>query len=209
MTKFRYVVIGLLLGFSLSAMSEPIKCNIGQSDVDKLVCTTPELRQANYLLGLAYDEALHRVNVEEKSRLVNEQVQWENNNRNSCSDKDCLARSYASRILTITLNKEVVVKGISPTQAADRLADLKKDFQRMKIPLNIESCDAMAEVWQKIPSDPIWGTSYGAICNMPLTRAKVMACDDYMVGTFHALIGGVFSTFDLANFIATYCKPGG
>jgi len=66
---------------------------------ERLICSNKELSEADVQLAQVYKAALKK--AADKSSLKQAQALWLKNERNACSDADCMLRVYGERIATL------------------------------------------------------------------------------------------------------------
>lgn len=83
-------------GTSGSEVQPSFDCKRASSHAEQLICTSPELAQADRELQQVYEQALGVVG--DKDALRHNEIEWIRDVRDACSDEPCLGSAYRSRI---------------------------------------------------------------------------------------------------------------
>jgi uncharacterized protein len=96
----KYTLLALFfLTFSLQSHSASFDCAKAKSFIEKEICSNQELGSLDEKLAESYKNAISsRSNA---SDITNEQRKWLREVRNTCTDTNCLVKSYQSRIKEI------------------------------------------------------------------------------------------------------------
>ncbi len=122
MTKHKQLftlTTSILLSFTLIAPSHAASfdCTKAKSWTEKTICDTRQLSNLDDLLGSSFKKALATSNS--KTTLKNAQHDWLINERNSCTDVECLKAAYTSRIAVLN---EMVASAEAPAPSTTEKA---------------------------------------------------------------------------------------
>ena len=99
----RQQTLPLLLACSLllpvASHAASFNCAKAKLDVEKLVCNTSQLSNLDDLLAVSFKKAL--ATSAKPKTLKAEQEAWLTEERNNCSDVDCIKAAYTTRIAAL------------------------------------------------------------------------------------------------------------
>ena len=95
----------LLLCFSANAVADQyatsFNCTKASSQIEKTICRTKALADADIELGLIYKKLFSNLQASERKQLKEEQIEWLKTRNNSCLapvDVTCMQALYSQRI---------------------------------------------------------------------------------------------------------------
>jgi uncharacterized protein len=106
---------GILLSVALIAPSHAASfdCKKAKSYAEKTVCSTPQLSNLDDLLAASFIKVMN--STSDQKTLKAEEHDWLVNERNVCTDVDCLKTAYKSRIAVLN---DLVASAETPTHSS-------------------------------------------------------------------------------------------
>lgn len=96
----RALALTCLLALWVSAVATPchaiMDCSRARTNVEKLLCSSDRASAADQQMALAFRGAFARTG--NRTRLLDEQKQWQDSVRDRCVDVTCLLRVFRERI---------------------------------------------------------------------------------------------------------------
>jgi uncharacterized protein len=106
-----------------SKINPSFDCAKASTNIEKMICSDPNLSKLDYNLNALYKEKRSILNGLEADALISTQKRWISN-RNSCSDVICLKTSYESRLSQIDSDFS--------SESADEMAREADELARFK-----------------------------------------------------------------------------
>lgn len=111
---FARIICGSALALlAISAHAASFNCSKAESQVERLICSTPVLSRLDEELAVVYREALSKVDDPAGLRVL--QRSWINNTRNRCIDPQCIESAYRMRL--VDLRSRIPTPGLAPTSS--------------------------------------------------------------------------------------------
>ena len=107
-----FAVVTACVLLSSTAYAASFDCTKAKSWTEKTICDTRQLSNLDDLLGSSFKKAL--ATSSSKTTLKNAQHDWLINERNRCTDVECLKTAYTSRIAVLN---EMVASAEAPAPA--------------------------------------------------------------------------------------------
>lgn len=188
-------------------------CTKAQTQVERLICTTPRLSALDAALGAAYQGALQRADDAKKRRLLAEQRQWLKSVRNVCTDEACILQAYTSRARVLGADIEPRGEqpssppvGLAPTTGSTPMEEVQQLFgwQRQKLRDFQQRARDVVYLGRGFPTDDtgfcgrFWkALATGQVQNVPSPAVVAQRPDEKekLSETLHDLAKGNFNRF--------------
>jgi uncharacterized protein len=118
MKLFKFLMVALLLIFSINAYSTSFDCVKARSVVEKSICSNASLSTLDDQLTAIYSKAFKASSAQ--SELKKQELDWIKTKRNICTTEDCISAAYTTRIAELNLLDQPLLQAApasSETQA--------------------------------------------------------------------------------------------
>ena len=94
----RLIFVLFITGLPFAAQAASFDCTKASTQVEKTICTTPELSELDDNLGEVYEKTLDLTPAQDRHALVSKEISWLEHVRDRCASKECLIKAYKARL---------------------------------------------------------------------------------------------------------------